>query len=445
MSRANTRPLSPVSEDEEDLVIEEMPKPKKRIPRRPTVPQETVEEDLGEDTQALVAPTIPPKKRKSKAPIVVSDEEESQGETSKAKKPKTKGTFTHHQPDESEQLWQRAMDVAVEILHPLKVDIKDLTLLPDAGTVECFRKACQAWLNERKIVPTMTFTTQKTFIGVMARFLHDLIMREAGIVPNYNVSGCVVWNHQCEEDMKCLHGLTMLNKEVVIEMDVGSENGQRAIKETPQKAKIITNRWGRSVVQLRNEDALCCPHDATSPSGVFNGKSCGVFYNEGAKAQQAFKQIMAFQKACYPKMEGATQRLLMPIKCECNWGSQMCMLLGRQVCKMTPYAVNAASNIDRTLVEDPKMLATVDHPSILVFQCCNPVYRNSKANPQKNCDFKISAPDVISALQLAKQMWLSIIPTPPPVSVQEFKWGVQYQYQNTILPTGQEDNDESLF
>uniref|UniRef100_A0AAU6S559 DNA-binding protein n=1 Tax=Rhinolophus ferrumequinum adenovirus TaxID=3140013 RepID=A0AAU6S559_9ADEN len=350
--------------------------------------------------------------------------------------------------DAQEQMWQMAMDMAVEICVPLKVDVKDLTLLPDASTIECFRKAAQAWLNEKKIFINLTFSTQKSLQTMMARFLLDFIMRNSGLQANVNITGAAIWEHHCTDGtgLKCLHGTTMLCKDHTIEMDVNSENGQRALKEQPTKTKITTNRWGRNVVQVKNEEARCCIQDAKAGSGLFTAQSCGMFYSEGPKAEEAFRQIMELQMACYPKMPNAGTRLLMPIKCDCNWGNEALPLLGRQVCKITPFAMSSATNVDKSLVHDKKMLATLNNPSVLVFQCCNPVYRSSKAAPQKNCDFKLSAPDMITSLQLAKQMWQDVTKKVAPVQIPEFKWQAMYQYQNTILPTTHAaDDDDNLF
>lgn len=356
--------------------------------------------------------------------------------------------------DTDERVWQKAMEVAVGICVPLKVDTKSLTLLPDAGTLECFKKACQAWLNEQKLFIPLTFSTQKSLVTVMARFLFDFVLKTSGLSPSdWNANGCVVWRHCCtgedEEEtgrasLRCLHGLRMINKDQVIEMDINSENAQRALKETPEKAKVTQNRWHRSVVQLKNEDAACCPFDLSTPAGAFSTKSCGMFFTEGRKALEAFKQIMAFQAACYPNMRSAKTHLLMPIKCECNWGQSL-PLLGRQVCKITPFNLNAGTGIDKSTVENPKVLASLEHPAVLVFQCCNPVYRNAKGANQKNCDFKISATDLICAVQLAKQMWAALQKSAAPITIPEFKWDPSMCYQTAILPVDQNDPDDSLF
>lgn len=427
MSRNHYEDVSDSSADDEPrLVIDDQPKPKKITRRRKA------------DGDKLDGAAKSHDESNKKRARVLSDTDE---ET-----PSTSVKSSKLLLDRNEVKWQKAMDVAMSLMVPLKVDTKDLTLLPDHATMECFKKAAQAWMSDRKKFIQLTFSTQKSLLTVMARFLFDFVIREAELnTPDWNPTGCVVWNHKCGDRLHCLHGMAMINKEQLVEMDINSENGQRALKETPEKAKIVTNRWGRSVVQIRNSDAMCCVNDAKSPINTFSPQSCGYFYSDGPKAVTAFRQIAAFVKAIYPNMTTAESHLLMPLVCECNYGANHLPLLGKQTCKVTPFAMSTAGNIDRNLIDDPKVLATLDHPAVLVFQCCNPVFRNTKANPQKNCDFKISSTDVVSALQLAKQMWQNIIGTKVNLSVPEFRWHPQYQVQNTILPTGQQDDDDCLF
>ncbi|YP_094041.1 DBP [Bovine mastadenovirus A] len=446
MSRYHYEDVSESSGDEGKLFIDETPKPK-RVARR----RKAVSEDAA--PQSAEALLDGPQRKKSK-PISDTDDEQPGPSRSPQGRKKNQdpqlsqvARMGRQLIDKNEQKWQRAMDLAVSILVPLKVDIKDLTLLPDSGTMECLKKAAQAWMNDRKKFIQLTFSTQKSLQTVIARFLLDFILRGADITAaDWNPSGCVVWEHKADEDkLYCLHGLPMINKEQIIEMDINSENGQRALKDTPERAKIVTNRWGRSVVQVKNSDAMSCYHDLKSPINSFSSQSCGYFYTDGPKALMAFKQIGAFVKAMYPNMPKAGEMLLMPLVCDCNYGHQPLPLLGKQTCKVTPFAMTALNSIDRALIDDAKVLATLDHPAVLVFQCCNPVFRNTKANPQKNCDFKISSTDVVMGLQLAKQIWNSMVGTKPPIVVQEFKWLPQYRVQNTILPTGQEDADDALF
>ncbi|AAB38727.1 DBP [Canine mastadenovirus A] len=344
----------------------------------------------------------------------------------------------------SEHKWQSAMELALKVLTAYQVDHSKLTLLPDEGTLECFKKAVQAYITTSKTHVTYTFTNQKTFLHVAGRLLLDFVIKAAELAPGVNPSGCVVWQHGCQSSLMCLHGSPMIQKEQLVEMDVNSENAQRALKENPEKTKIVSNRWGRNVVQFKNEDAFCCSMDVNMSGGNFSGASCGMFYTDGPKAIMAFQQIMAFLKACYPSMPNAESHLLMPLKCECNWNSNL-PLLGRQTCKITPFSLASASHIDKSEVDDQKMLATLNNPAMLVFQCCNPVYRNSKAAPQKNCDFKISSVDLVSCVQIAKQIWTSTVGERPPIKFPEFHWSDEHRYQNTILPQGQHDDDLVLF
>lgn len=344
----------------------------------------------------------------------------------------------------NEHQWQQGMEIALKILLAYQVDHKDLTLLPDTGTLECFKKAVQGYLTATKTIVTFNFSNQKTFQHVAGRLLLGFVIKAAGLGGDINPSGCAIWVHGCKKRLCCMHGDPMIQKEQLIEMDVNSENGQRVLKENPEKTKIVANRWGRNVVQMKNEDAFCCSQDVNMTGGNFSGNSCGMFYTDGPKALMAFRQIMAFQKACYPQMATADTHMLIPLKCECNWNNQL-PLLGRQLCKVTPFALSSAESISRDLVDDPKMLATLDNPAMLVFQCCNPVYRNSKAAPQRNCDFKLSAVDLVACVQIVKQIWQACIGTPPPMKFPEFKWGNEFKYQTTILPQAQRDDDISLF
>ncbi|SMG83451.1 DBP [Bottlenose dolphin adenovirus 1] len=347
-------------------------------------------------------------------------------------------------PDELK--WQKAMDLAVRLLSSQKVSLTDLTLLPDSGTIECFKRCVQNWMSDKKLFLQLTYSTTKTVNLLIGRFLLNFVLQSAGLhTPTWNPTGVVVWKHGCEEHLKCLHGLAMINKEQVIEMDVGSENAQRALKENPNGTKVVPNKWGRNVVQIKNSNAMACVCDASTPPNNFTNLSCGMFYTDNEKALEAFRQAMDFVQAIYPKMPTARSHLLLPLNCECNWGCNQMPLLGRQVCKITPFAVNSATNIDKTHINDPKILATLNHPFVLVYQCYNPVFRNNKGNTNKNCDFKISHVDLVSALQLAKKIWMDIMQTKAPVLIPEFKWDARYQVQNTILPTAQNDEDDSLF
>ena len=343
--------------------------------------------------------------------------------------------------------WEKGMEIVHLLMEKYKIDKterNEFHFMPDQYMV--FRKICNTWLSDDWKYCPLTFSSQKTFGTMMGRFLHHYVLLYSGISETskskWEPTGCAVWEHHCTDDdneLRCLHGLAMINKEHIVEMDVGSEAGQRALKENPGKAKVVQNRWGRSVVQLRNEDARACFHDAACSSNTFSNKSCGVFYTEGHKAKQAFKQIEAFMAAAYPYMTHGQKHVLMPVRCECNYLGDCVPRVGRQLCKVTPFSL---SNIEDTGdVTDAVALASIKNPSLLVFQCANPMYRNARAVNQINCDFKISAPDVLQALQLTRQLWHDNFPEIPlpKFVIPEFKWLPKYQYKNTTLPASHLD------
>ncbi|ALE30399.1 DBP [Simian adenovirus 16] len=352
--------------------------------------------------------------------------------------------------------WEKGMAIMHLLMDKYKIDKDDRTgfdFMPQSFIV--YRKICNTWLNEDWKYCPLTFTTQKTFGTMMGRFLNQYVLLHAGIESpawktKWEPTGCAVWNHRSSETegkLMCLHGLPMIAKEHIVEMDVSSEAGQRALKETPQRAKVTQNRWGRNVVQLRHEDARCCMYDVNCATNVFSSKSCGMFYSEGAKAQQAFKQIEAFMLAAYPHMTRGQKHLLMPLRCECNYLGDGIPRAGRQLCKITPFAVPNAEDMNTGDITDPVALASLNYPSLLVFQCANPSYRNTRATNQINCDFKISAPDLLLALQLVRTLWhdnfveLGL----PKLMLPEFKWEPRFQYKNLTLPTSHLDYQENPF
>ncbi|QIZ64197.1 DNA binding protein [Guinea pig adenovirus] len=400
----------------------------------------------------------PPPKRPYKAPAADQDDVPARVAARRDARRTEEGTeetedgeqsMTAAHPPSLQQRWQRAREVAFTLCEQLKVDEGEATMTADRATLEVFKKCCQNFLTDRRVHVPLTFSTHGTLVTCMARFVLDFCLREAEQYDegDHGVTGCVSWEHDSAglEGPRCLHGLAMISKEHVVEMDVSSENGQRALKENPTRAKIITNRWQRNVVQLRHDNAACCFHDSAQAPGSFSSQSCGMFYTELHKARQGFAQAMAFQKACYPRMANAGTHLLTCLKCHCNWETGSGPVLGRQVCKLTPFALTAAGHLDPSTVSDPKVRASVTFPTLLVFQCCNPTYRQNRSAPQKSCDFKISAPDLIAAVQLAKRLWSEVMGRPAPIYVPEYRWHPRYQYVNTVLPVGQKDDDDALF
>uniref|UniRef100_A0AAU6S536 DNA-binding protein n=1 Tax=Pipistrellus pipistrellus adenovirus TaxID=3140007 RepID=A0AAU6S536_9ADEN len=460
-------------------VVESTPPPlppKKRVPRQPghKAPRKLLSDDEeDEDPRALSPPPSPVKEKKTKSGKRNRGEGEQDGgaPSANAGGPEASDADTTADPGPSkrparptslslklphnammakEMEFQRAMDLAVSVLTPLKVDIKPLTMCPDVGTLECFGKAVTAYMSEKRLSVPLIYTTQKTFRSLTARILMSYVINEAGLsTGGWNPSGCYVWRHRSDEErgLHCFHGTPMISKDQLVEMDLTSENAQRALKENPTKTKVVPNKWGRQVVQLINNDAACCATDVACLGNNHSPRSCGLFYTEAAKALIAFKQIGEYQLASYPNMgEAAREMMLAPLKCECNWNTlDGAPLHGRQLAKLTPYAITGISNIDRDQVEDPKVLASLNNPAVLVFQCCNPVQRGRSAAGAKNCDWKISAPDTITAVQMAKQIWKAATGKEASAKFPEFKWGNQFQVQNVVLPTGLEDDAPAPF
>ncbi|AAS10407.1 DNA binding protein [Simian adenovirus 23] len=350
--------------------------------------------------------------------------------------------------------WEKGMEVMTLLMDRYRVesDLKSaFQLMPEQG--EVYRRICHLYVNEEHRGIPLTFTSNKTLTAMMGRFLQGFVHSHSQIAhKNWECTGCALWLHGCTEaegKLRCLHGTVMIQKEHTIEMDVASENGQRALKENPNRAKITQNRWGRSVVQLANNDARCCVHDAGCATNQFSSKSCGVFFTEGGKAQQAFRQLEAFMKAMYPGMSSEqAQMMLIPLHCDCNHKPGCVPSMGRQTCKMTPFGMANAEDLDVEGITDATVLASVKHPALMVFQCCNPVYRNSRAqNAGPNCDFKISAPDLLGALQLTRKLWSDSFPDlpVPKLLIPEFKWLPKYQFRNVSLPAGHAESRQNPF
>lgn len=351
-----------------------------------------------------------------------------------------------------EQRWQRAKDLLQALLDPLHIKSSDVTLLPDQKTLSVLRNACQTWLNENRRNPQLNYTNKNSFATQMARFLlQTLLSAVDGLSPD--VTGCAVWVQQEDHAkalqerrvsvVRCYHNEPMATREHVVELDVNSEAGQRALKE--QNGKITENRWHRPVVRLSQPDALCCIYDAAVTSGQHAANSCGQFFTDGNKTRTALAQMGSYMRACYPTMAEAAMSIPVVLRCDCNWACGTgdhrtdVVQIGRQTCKVTPYSLNVTSEL-KDSVTDVRLLASVLHPALLVFQCCNPSYRRrapaAGAAEARSCDWKLSAPDLMNAMQLAKAMWRDLMPnTPSPLlRLPELKWHASLGYQNAVLP-----------
>ncbi|ABH01055.1 DNA-binding protein [simian adenovirus 7] len=438
------REMSPEREQE----VPPLP-PKKKARKSAPVPPpspEIVSDSEGESTVMEVGFSYPPMRRVRRADGTVEFQKMSMKDVGAGEGPSTAVLVKNPESAPLVTAWEKGMEVMTMLMEKFHVDNESRTtfkFLPDQGAV--YRKICQTWLNEEHRGLPLTFTNQKTFTELMGRFLMAYMEAYAGVKhKSWESTGCAVWEHrntQQEGILFCFHGVEMVCKEHVVEMDVTSENGQRALKEHPTKAKVVQNRWGRNVVQLKNEDARCCAEDINCGNNVFSSKSCGLFFTEGVKAQMAFRQIEEFLAASYPIMQRGQRRILIPLRCDCLNKRDLVPQIGRQMCKLTPFALSNAEDLDASEVTDPTALASIHNPSVLVFQCANPVFRNSRGGSGPNCDFKISAPDVMGALQLVRQFWKQNMEDValPRLVIPEFRWSARFQYRNVSLPSGHED------
>ena len=356
--------------------------------------------------------------------------------------------------------WQKGRDLIETLLTPLKVDASKVTLLPDRATLETLRGACQTWLNTNGVYPQLSYSDKSCFTEQMARFLLQLVLQSLGD-DVANVTGCAIWAQPEDHGaalaagrtstVRCYHGDAMTNREHVIEMDVNSEAGKRALEEQSSKTRVTQNRWGRNVVQLVNADALCCRRDVKMPSGQHSTESCGMFFTEGPKLRTALAQYAAYQGACYPAMPDPWRHVLAVVRCRCNWqagGSRTPLTqLGRQLCRVTPFQLSGASRLSLDSFEDERLRASIRYPALLVYQCCNPpVGRRGGfggsggggGSEPSSCDWKLSAPDLLNACQQAKNMWRASLDAEryplPPLRIPELRWHDSLRFQSALLP-----------
>lgn len=360
-----------------------------------------------------------------------------------------------------ENRWQRGRDLVEKLFQPLKCDPTKVTLLPDAETMSALRGACQAWMNTRRQNPQLNFSTRLSFAEQMARFLLQMILQATDELGR-DVTGCAVWKQPVDYSaddnvskptpVRCYHGEMLIPREHTIEMSVNSEAGKRALSEQPQLAKVVQNEYGRSVVRICHDDALMCMKDAQMPSGQHSQESCGLFFSDAVKLRNSLAQYAAFQKACFPGMPEAGRHLAVVLRCRCNWSASCApkpvMQLGRQTCRLIPHQLSSAGQLDAESLEDERLKASVYFPCLLVFQCCNPVFRGSRSSgagqcETQSCDWKLSAPDLLNAVQMAKNMWRDLLSDEPlpPLRIPEMRWHNSLRFQPALLPQQVVGND----
>lgn len=327
--------------------------------------------------------------------------------------------------------FQAALDIITKLGDYVKVDVAGCTFHPNENTLE---KIMSQVLKKSKHVPL--YSNNKSMAIVAGRFLYAAISKEVGLEPNFNATGCALWVHDWVDSPRCYHGMKMILRENVVEMPPTSEAGMTALKDG--KGILCSNKWGKQVVKIVQEHSMICPEDNTQQRfGQNSNNSCGMSFSDGKKAQIALRNSVEYTSAIFPRTD-MKHCIFIVENCECNYANRS--ILGRQISKMTPFAL---SGVDNLPVEDldPVKAIAVHFPAIFVFQCCN----FSGGKRVKSCEFKISFPDLIQAMLLAKNLWYEVFKNSMPISFPHFKWDHSKQVKNAMLPCAEICNDENPF
>lgn len=272
------------------------------------------------------------------------------------------------------------------------------------------------------------YSSMRSIIICGARFLTAAINESIGKHSTHNMTGCVLWDHQWSGGKaRCLHGDVMPRKENVVDLAPTSEGGMTALRDG--KGVLNSNKWGRQMVRIIQENAVVCSEDAAQGKyGTFGNSSCGMLFSDSAKAISAMHNAQEVISAMFPQAK-ASDIIIIPVACECNYGGKQ--TLGRQLCKMTPFGIPGLENMDYRETE-PSRAPFVKHPNVFVFQCCN--YAGARRGSAKSCDFKISLPDLVYALASARTIWRDVMGNSMPLRIPLFRWTPDMQVRNTSIP-----------
>lgn len=323
---------------------------------------------------------------------------------------------------------------ALETMHKLgsyyKVDTTSFTFHPEQP--EC-DKIFSAYYKKQKYATT--YSNVKTLATLGGRMLYAAVAKHAGLTPNVNASGCVLWYHGWGENTKCYHGEGMCKKRNEIEMPTTSEAGAAALKEG--RGTVETNRWGKHVVKIVQEKFVTCMEDLHQKGGQHSASSCGLAFTDFDKARTAMANAEDLTKIVFPNahMKGC---LFMPVHCECNPGGKV--IMGRQVCKAVPFVVSGTDGLKEADLS-PMQACSVRHPALFVFQCCNA----SGVKGKGGCDFKASHADLLQVLVMVRKMWTEVMGAPMAVTFPRFKWHKSLRVQSALLPEGSVDEELNPF
>nr|WMQ77653.1 DNA-binding protein [Zoothera dauma adenovirus] len=348
---------------------------------------------------------------------------------------KTKRTKKQTEDAEAslEQELQKALEVGYKISEHLKLDAKEFTFHPESNYLE---KAFSAYCKKIKHIPT--YSNAKTINVVGGRLLYSAICSLINAIPNFNTSGCALWEHCWERDnIKCYHGQKMSKKDNIVELLPSSEKAIQALKDGT--GTLSTGRQGKKVVKIIEDKAVVCDNDVSEKSGQYASNSCGLSFTDYSKAMIAMQNAVQYTKVVFPK--SSMEHILFIIQnCFCNYAGKS--IVGRQLPKMIPFSIKGVSALSAENV-DPVKSVTIKYPVVFVFQCCNAYAK--RGIDVKSCDFKISYPDLIFCLTTVRQMWMEIFKKPMKINFNEFKWNTDYQVKNVMLPSSEICNDDDPF
>ncbi|UJZ92514.1 DNA-binding protein [Barthadenovirus sternae] len=353
---------------------------------------------------------------------------------STSKKPVTSKKVKKTSDSDNDAKFQAAVDIIMKIGDFVKVDVTGCTFHPNENVLE---KIFSQVLKKSKHVPL--YSNNKTMAIVGGRFLYAAISHEVELAPNFNMSGCALWVHDWDDTPRCYHGTKMLMRDNVLEMPPTSEAGMSALKDG--RGILCANKWGKQVVKIVQENSMICPEDNMQQRfGQNSNNSCGMSFSDGKKAQIALRNSIEFTSAIFPKTD-MKHCLLIVENCECNYANRA--ILGRQIAKMIPFALTGVDNVS---VEDldPVKSVAVHYPAVFVYQCCN-FSGGKRGGNVKSCEFKISFPDVIQAMILARNLWYDVFKKQMPISFPHFKWDPAKQVKNAVLPSAEVCMDECPF
>lgn len=298
---------------------------------------------------------------------------------------------------------QKAMQLGASLSALIGCQI-DVCVLP---TAEFWIKLVDNFVKKQRPDLTLTISNPRSFNHFVGRLLASYIYSESDLDCNFNSLGASIWVHHWDaENIRCFHGQNMISKPITYNLLPSSDEGTRAL--ATGEGKLEKGKNQKDIVKLTNYGNIVCPEDINVQWPIIHSSSsCGVNFGNKEKARAAFEHNLEWTSAMFPKANKTdiAEKMIIVTKCFCNFGTEA-LQLGRQICKMTPYEIPGASDIDPDTT-DKMMIATKTYKYTFVFQCCNPVNykKSSKIEVVKHCDFKLSMIDVRQAIKISKDIW----------------------------------------